>query len=210
MPPASPLATFELRMASKSEVLPWSTCPMIVTIGERGTNDSIGSSSIAIPLLSTASTIVSSLSIFCLTTFFPKASATLEPVSASTDCVTVAITPILIIMYFTSSAGLEFIFSANSATVIVGVVISTGISTFTGIEGLCDLPLPPFLNLLTILVGTSGSSSSALMPPLRMNFSPFGEDFRPISLSSSTLLVDFLGSRLLVVLFLSMSLGGTR
>ena len=36
MPPASPSATCALRMASSSEVLPWSTWPMMVTTGGRG------------------------------------------------------------------------------------------------------------------------------------------------------------------------------
>src|ERR1700748_412114 len=35
MPPASPAATSVSRIASSSEVLPWSTCPMIVTTGGR-------------------------------------------------------------------------------------------------------------------------------------------------------------------------------
>ncbi len=37
MPPASPAATFALRMTSSSDVLPWSTWPMTVTTGARGT-----------------------------------------------------------------------------------------------------------------------------------------------------------------------------
>ena len=36
MPPASPATTLALRMASSSEVLPWSTWPMMVTTGGRG------------------------------------------------------------------------------------------------------------------------------------------------------------------------------
>ena len=40
MPPASPAATFALRIASSSDVLPWSTWPMIVTTGARGTRSS--------------------------------------------------------------------------------------------------------------------------------------------------------------------------
>ena len=36
MPPASPETTLVLRMASSSEVLPWSTWPMMVTTGGRG------------------------------------------------------------------------------------------------------------------------------------------------------------------------------
>ena len=35
MPPASPAATLVMRMASRREVLPWSTWPMMVTTGGR-------------------------------------------------------------------------------------------------------------------------------------------------------------------------------
>ena len=38
MPPASPSVTLLLRIASSSEVLPWSTWPMIVTTGGRSTS----------------------------------------------------------------------------------------------------------------------------------------------------------------------------
>src|SRR5207245_1928516 len=37
MPPNSRVATSVCRIASSSDVLPWSTCPMTVTTGERGT-----------------------------------------------------------------------------------------------------------------------------------------------------------------------------
>ena len=40
MPPASPSATLALRMASRSDVLPWSTWPMTVTTGGRGRSSS--------------------------------------------------------------------------------------------------------------------------------------------------------------------------
>ena len=43
MPPASPLTTLVLRMASSSEVLPWSTWPMMVTTGGRGSRCSSAS-----------------------------------------------------------------------------------------------------------------------------------------------------------------------
>jgi len=36
MPPASPSMTLVCRIASSSEVLPWSTWPMTVTTGARG------------------------------------------------------------------------------------------------------------------------------------------------------------------------------
>ena len=37
MPPNSASVTFDERMASSSDVLPWSTWPMMVTTGARGT-----------------------------------------------------------------------------------------------------------------------------------------------------------------------------
>ena len=40
IPPASPAATAVWRIASRSEVLPWSTWPMTVITGARGTRSS--------------------------------------------------------------------------------------------------------------------------------------------------------------------------
>ena len=40
MPPASPATTFVSRIASSSEVLPWSTWPITVTTGGRGASAS--------------------------------------------------------------------------------------------------------------------------------------------------------------------------
>ena len=40
MPPASVATTLLARILSSSDVLPWSTWPMIVTIGARGTRSS--------------------------------------------------------------------------------------------------------------------------------------------------------------------------
>ena len=40
LPPASPAATPVSRMASRSDVLPWSTWPMTVTTGGRGLRSS--------------------------------------------------------------------------------------------------------------------------------------------------------------------------
>jgi small GTP-binding protein len=45
IPPRSPAATLVVRMASRSEVLPWSTWPMTVTIGARGSIRDASSSS---------------------------------------------------------------------------------------------------------------------------------------------------------------------
>ena len=46
MPPASPAATCVCRMASSSDVLPWSTWPMIVTTGGRAWSVSGASSNV--------------------------------------------------------------------------------------------------------------------------------------------------------------------
>ena len=43
MPPASPATTFASRMRSSSVVLPWSTWPITVTIGGRGTSSASSS-----------------------------------------------------------------------------------------------------------------------------------------------------------------------
>ena len=50
MPPASPATTSVSRIASSSEVLPWSTWPMIVTTGGRSTRSSSASSKTGVGL----------------------------------------------------------------------------------------------------------------------------------------------------------------
>ena len=47
MPPASPATTLALRMKSSSDVLPWSTWPMIVTTGGRGRSVSGASATVS-------------------------------------------------------------------------------------------------------------------------------------------------------------------
>ena len=44
IPPASPAAIFDSRIASRRDVLPWSTCPMIVTTGSRGRRSAVTAS----------------------------------------------------------------------------------------------------------------------------------------------------------------------
>ena len=74
MPPASPAMTLVLRMWSSSEVLPWSTCPMTVTIGARGTRSDSSSSS---------SLTASCTSALTYSVLKPNSSATRLIVSAS-------------------------------------------------------------------------------------------------------------------------------
>ncbi len=50
IPPRSPAATVVVRIASRRLVLPWSTWPMTVTIGARGTRSAASSSSKRISL----------------------------------------------------------------------------------------------------------------------------------------------------------------
>ena len=59
MPPASPLATSVSRIASSSEVLPWSTWPMIVTTGGRSSSSSSSSSKTGSPTSSSAAWTIS-------------------------------------------------------------------------------------------------------------------------------------------------------
>ena len=75
IPPASPSMTLVLRILSSSDVLPWSTCPMTVTIGGRGTRDASSSTS--------SSAIASWMSADTNSTLYPNSSATTTIASAS-------------------------------------------------------------------------------------------------------------------------------
>ena len=119
MPPASVSMTFVLLMASKSEVLPWSTWPITTTTGERSSNCS-GASSKSLNKMS------SSVKIISLSTIAPKSSAIKEAVSKSTDWLIEAITPSIISFLITSVAGTSKR-SESSPT-----AISSGIFTVMG------------------------------------------------------------------------------
>mmetsp|Transcript_17085 Transcript_17085/g.44884 ORF Transcript_17085/g.44884 Transcript_17085/m.44884 type:complete len:483 (+) Transcript_17085:515-1963(+) len=121
MPPASPLTTSASRSASSSDVLPWSTWPIIVTTGDLGWRLSGSSSSMAMPddranagpLSSTSSSSSSSSTSSAEAAHsLPKPSTTSRAVAPSTFCVTAANTPILSIRCLTTSAP---DFSSNSA-----------------------------------------------------------------------------------------------
>ena len=86
IPPASPVTTRELRIASNNVVLPWSTCPMIVTTGGRFSKSSSESS---ITIFSNSVTSVKILSF----TSNPASSANNSTVSRSNVWLTVAIIP---------------------------------------------------------------------------------------------------------------------
>ena len=85
MPPASPAATWVSRIASSSEVLPWSTWPMMVTTGARSTRSSAAS-------LNTGSAISSS-SECTISTSLPSSVASTSMVSSDSVWVSVRISP---------------------------------------------------------------------------------------------------------------------
>ena len=72
IPPDSPAVTFVFLMASSSEVLPWSTCPMTVMIGARGFRSSSLSSKVSMP---SSSRYSSSSSTFPMAIWIPISSA---------------------------------------------------------------------------------------------------------------------------------------
>ena len=110
MPPASPAATLAWRSASSSEVLPWSTWPMTVTIGGRGTSSSGRSSAPSMPISTSAS----------LTRFTrcPNSDTTSSAVSGSSIWLMVAMMPFFI-STLTTSAPRTAMRAARSWTVMV-------------------------------------------------------------------------------------------
>ena len=108
MPPASPAATSVSRIASSSDVLPWSTWPMIVTTGGRSTRSSSASSK-------TGSTIVSS-SEWTICTSLPSSVASTWIASSDSVCVSVLSSPSAISFFITSGTGTSR-YSATSLTV---------------------------------------------------------------------------------------------
>ena len=108
MPPASPSATSVSRTASSSEVLPWSTWPMIVTTGARSWSSSAASSNSGSASASSAAwTISISLS---------NSSAMTWIASSDSVCVSVAILPRPISFLMSSGTGTAR-YSATSLTV---------------------------------------------------------------------------------------------
>ena len=108
MPPASPAATSVSRIASSSEVLPWSTWPMIVTTGGRSVRSSSASANCGSSGSSSAAVTISSLRSY--------SSAIARIDSSVSVWVSVAISPI-IISFLITSAGASPSSSATSRTV---------------------------------------------------------------------------------------------
>ena len=97
MPPASPAATSVSRIASSSEVLPWSTWPMIVTTGGARLELLVGVLELGLAAASSAAWTTSiSLS---------NSSARIWIVSSARVWVTIAISPRLISFLMISGTG---------------------------------------------------------------------------------------------------------
>src|SRR4029079_3670004 len=96
MPPASPDTTLAWRSASSSEVLPWSTWPITVTTGERG--------SVSVESSTTSNRPSSTSDAATRLTEWPISSAISCAVSASITSVILCIAPCFISRRMTSSA----------------------------------------------------------------------------------------------------------
>src|SRR6266853_855914 len=96
MPPASPDTTLAWRSASSSEVLPWSTWPITVTTGERG--------SVSVESSTTSNRPSSTSDAATRLTVWPSSSAISCAVSASITSVILCIAPCFIKSRMTSTA----------------------------------------------------------------------------------------------------------
>ncbi len=119
MPPASPATTLAWRMASSSEVLPWSTWPMIVTIGGRGTDAPSSSGRSNRP----SSTSESATRL----TVWPISSAISSAVSASSTSVSVTMRPWRIRSLMTSTARSDMRAASSWMVIASGSTISRAI-----------------------------------------------------------------------------------
>ena len=129
MPPASPETTLVLRMASSSEVLPWSTWPMMVTTGGRDWR--LPSSS------PEASVITSSTSDSeTRTTLWPNSSTMRVAVSGSMVWFCVAMMPFCI-STFTTAATRSAMRLASSCTVMASGTLTSRTTFSRSPEWLC-------------------------------------------------------------------------
>ncbi len=116
MPPASPDCTLAWRRASSSDVLPWSTWPMIVTTGGRASRWSSLSGLSNRP----SSTSDSATRL----TVWPSSSATSCAVSASMTSLIVAIWPCFISSLMTSTARSDMRLASSWMVIVSGRMIS--------------------------------------------------------------------------------------
>mmetsp|Transcript_7373 Transcript_7373/g.18293 ORF Transcript_7373/g.18293 Transcript_7373/m.18293 type:complete len:278 (-) Transcript_7373:87-920(-) len=123
IPPASPAVTRVLRTASSRDVLPWSTCPIMVTTGARGWRVSGSSSSMATPISmavssmsSSSSSSSSSKSSSSPAMTLPNPSVTASHVGTSSVWEMAAMTPRSVIRYLMTDTGVSPRTSASSPT----------------------------------------------------------------------------------------------
>ena len=191
IPPASLAVTFACLIASKSEVLPWSTCPIIVTIGGLLTKFSSTTS-----VSSSKASNSTSFSFFSTkTSYF---SQSFSAVAKSISWFTPAITPKNIKFLITSFAGLPS-FSHNSLTVIVSPISITphAASAFCSTCSFSNSFLF-FFFLFTPLLSDSDNSSSysstrLFFPSDSLDVSP-NNSFISVASSSSITLIWFFTS----------------
>ena len=141
MPPASPKATRVRRIWSSNEVLPWSTWPMTVTTGARG---SCGASLCSAFSRKTSGSLSLAANARC-----PNSSTTIIAVSWSSTWLMVTIDPIFIRVLITSVA-LTAILCASSATEMVSGTCTSCTTASVGAWKACAdsdsaLPRPPRL-----------------------------------------------------------------
>ena len=127
-PPASPAATLLRLIKSSSDVLPWSTCPMIVTTGARET-----SSPWVRPVCMISSSSAFSLSILAL---WPISSATMAAVSWSIIWLIVTMLPRFIITLMTSVLFTDMRWASSETVILSGSSTSRTIGA-VGFSNLC-------------------------------------------------------------------------
>src|SRR3972149_2738610 len=126
IPPASDPVTLLSRMASRRVVLPWSTCPMMVTTGGRGRRSSSRSASWSIRLSTSGATF---------STTKPYSCARSPAVSASSSWLTVVGIPISMSFLITSAALIPMR-CARSPTVTTSSIFSSRLLALGGtVEG---------------------------------------------------------------------------
>ena len=119
IPPASPDATLDVLIKSKSEVLPWSTWPITVTTG--GLNSNIGS--VTSSIFNNDSGSFS----FAASGLWPISSTAIIAVSWSSTWLIVTIIPIPIKIFITSPAFTDILWARSATDIVSGTKISLAI-----------------------------------------------------------------------------------
>ncbi len=126
MPPASPETTLAWRSASSSEVLPWSTWPITVTTGERG--------SVSVESSTTSNRPSSTSDAATRLTVWPISSAISCAVSASITSVILCIAPCFISRRMTSTARSDMRLASSWMVMASGITTSRISFSFGSLE----------------------------------------------------------------------------